>query len=82
MDLGQGILVHRKALIEVFQTLRALLDGKGSATVVEVRDALNIGRKTVVAYLEYFDRLKVTLRKEDIRVPGVQYQDFTKDNEG
>lgn len=73
LDLGQGILVHKEALKKVLETVRSLIDAKGNITVVEVRDSLNIGRKTVVAYLEHFDRLKITLRKDDLRIPGAQY---------
>ncbi|SHN86111.1 selenocysteine-specific translation elongation factor [Desulfitobacterium chlororespirans] len=73
VDLGQGILVHKEALQKVCQTIRSLMDVQGTISVAEVRDALNIGRKTVVAYLEYLDKLKITLRKEDVRVPGAHY---------
>lgn len=78
-DLGQGILVHKEALQKVCQTVRSLMDAQGTVSVAGVRDALNIGRKTVVVYLEYFDRLKITLRKEDIRVPGAHYHDLLRD---
>lgn len=77
LDIGQGILVHKEVLKKVFETVRSLMDAKGSTSVVEVRDSLNIGRKTVVAYLEYFDKLKVTLRKDDLRVPGTLYNNFS-----
>lgn len=73
VDLGQGILVHKEALQKVCQTVRSLMDAQGTISVAEIRDALNIGRKTVVAYLEYLDKLKITLRKEDVRVPGAHY---------
>ncbi|MEL1136202.1 selenocysteine-specific translation elongation factor [Desulfitobacterium sp. THU1] len=76
VDLGQGILVHKEAMQTVLQTIRSLMDAQGTISVAEVRDALQIGRKTVVAYLEYFDKLKITLRKEDVRIPGPHYLDF------
>ncbi|WP_019851209.1 selenocysteine-specific translation elongation factor [Desulfitobacterium sp. PCE1] len=75
-DLGQGIFVHKEAFQKVYQTVRSLMDVKGSVSVIEVRDSLNIGRKAVIAYLEYFDSVKITLRKEDQRIPGIHYHDF------
>jgi selenocysteine-specific elongation factor len=38
------------------------------ATLAEVRDELQLGRKATQAFLEYLDRERVTLRRGDVRV--------------
>jgi len=82
VDLGQGVIVHQEAFKKMFAVVRSLLDSKGSINVGEVRDELNIGRKTVIIFLEYLDSQKITKRKEDIRIPGVRYQEFLNQDSG
>lgn len=74
LDLGQGILVHQEAFQKALQVVRSLIDAQGNISVAEARDSLNIGRKIVVAFLEYLDKLKITVRKDDQRIPGPHYQ--------
>ncbi len=43
------------------------LAAKGSIRAAEFRDILGCGRKLAIELLEYFDRVRVTLRKGDLR---------------
>lgn len=57
---GEGV---QKARIKLEGHIRA----KGSIRAAEFRDILGCGRKLAIELLEYFDRVRVTLRKGDLR---------------
>jgi selenocysteine-specific elongation factor len=55
--------------------IRQLLDEEGTTSAAQFRDALQTGRKAAIVLLEYFDRILLTQREENIRKPGVRYKD-------
>jgi len=48
----------------------SLLNTMGEATMSQLREAWGISRKFAVPLCEYFDACGLTIRKEDVRVPG------------
>ncbi len=69
VDLGGGILYAKTQ----FDTLvRKLIEfvGDGTATVSEIREALNLTRKHAVPLLEYCDKISITLRNGNDRRSG------------
>ncbi|NLY35872.1 MAG: selenocysteine-specific translation elongation factor [Tissierellia bacterium] len=48
--------------------------GKKNIEISDVRDALNLSRKYIVPYLEYFDRTGVTERIENARILTKEYE--------
>ncbi|QGU94072.1 selenocysteine-specific translation elongation factor [Clostridium bovifaecis] len=76
VELGSGGLIHKDVLIKTVDKIRILFDEKGTASLVEIRDYLDISRKTALVLMEYLDSLGVTIREGDIRKPGVHYLDY------
>ena len=50
--------------------------GQGNKTIEisDVRDALGLSRKYIVPFLEYFDRMGVTQRVENLRILTKEYE--------
>jgi selenocysteine-specific elongation factor len=77
-------LVFQKKLIRVsddvifrrqeFERMQSYVKSKilenGSLTVSDFRDAFSTSRKFALAFLEYMDKVGITLREGDIRIPG------------
>jgi len=68
VELEPGFLVHRTVYQAAFDTIASLYRATGSFTAAQVRDALGISRKPVIALLEYFDKVGNTRREGDVRV--------------
>ena len=47
--------------------LKEKVEKSGSVSAAEFRDILGCGRKLAIEMLEYFDRMKITVRKGDTR---------------
>jgi selenocysteine-specific elongation factor len=69
VDLGVGWM-HREAFARSLDVTRGLFARQPSISVADFKDALGVSRKHAIPLLEYFDGLRVTLRRGDLRVPG------------
>jgi selenocysteine-specific elongation factor len=56
-----------KAVSELTDVLRAALGGGASLTTSELREKTGLTRKYVIPFLEYCDRIGVTVRRGDVR---------------
>jgi selenocysteine-specific elongation factor len=76
LDLGQLVavspeVVFRQADYERMKAaVLALIDQQGAISAAEVRDHFNTSRRYVLALLEHFDAIGVTLRDGDVRRRG------------
>ena len=65
------LLFYTPAAIENARGLcEDLLQESGEATMSQLREAWGISRKFAVPLCEHFDALGITVRNEDVRVPG------------
>lgn len=75
VPLDEEQYIHRTVFNRAIKIIRQVLDEEGQITAAQFRDALQIGRKAAIVLLEYFDRIRLTQREENIRKPGVRYKD-------
>lgn len=62
-------IAYPKDILETAkEKLKEFLIKEGSITPAQVRELLGISRKYVIPLLEYLDRIKITIRKEDKRI--------------
>ncbi len=66
--IDEEICIDRGAENQLKSVLSNLFERKDEITVAEYRDALGISRKYALAYLDYFDKIKVTRRVGDTRI--------------
>ena len=74
VDCGDGLLLSTQAFEAARGTVIALIGERESATLAEVRDALETNRRSAQALLETLDRLGVTRRQGDARVLREDYR--------
>jgi selenocysteine-specific elongation factor len=66
--LSKKVIYHRDTLEEARQLVLEHLQQKGSMTIAELRDKLDLSRKYAQAILEHFDRIGLTKRRDDRHV--------------
>jgi selenocysteine-specific elongation factor len=66
--LAPKVTYHRETLGAAQAAALGLIERRGSVTIAELRDRLNLSRKYAQAILEYFDRTGLTKRVEDRHV--------------
>jgi selenocysteine-specific elongation factor len=66
--LAPKVTYHRETLETARQAVASLVERRGSVTIAELRDRLELSRKYAQAILEYFDRTEFTKRVEDRHV--------------
>lgn len=66
--LAPKVTYHRDTLEAAHEAVAGLIERRGSVTIAELRDRLNLSRKYTQAILEYFDRTGFTKRVEDRHV--------------
>ncbi len=66
--LDERIIWHRESFDKAKDLLVEFLQAHGSATVGDLKDALEVSRKYAVPFLEYMDAKGVTRRDDDRRV--------------
>jgi selenocysteine-specific elongation factor len=60
--LSGRLYAHADVVVPIRDELIALIEGRGSLSLAEARDALGLSRKSTQAFLEYLDRSRVTRR--------------------
>ncbi|MFQ6037161.1 MAG: SelB C-terminal domain-containing protein, partial [Candidatus Aminicenantales bacterium] len=66
--LNDRVVYHRDFLEKARRTVIAYLEQRATIAVAELRDLLKISRKYATAILEYFDRVGLTKREEDVHI--------------
>ncbi|OGD23183.1 MAG: selenocysteine-specific translation elongation factor [Candidatus Aminicenantes bacterium RBG_13_64_14] len=66
--LASKVTYHRETLEAAQAAALGLIERRGSVTIAELRDRLNLSRKYAQAILEYFDKTGLTKRVEDRHV--------------
>jgi selenocysteine-specific elongation factor len=66
--LAPKVTYHRETLGAAQTAVLGLVERRGSVTIAELRDRLNLSRKYAQAILEYFDKTGLTKRVEDRHV--------------
>ncbi|MCT4661614.1 MAG: selenocysteine-specific translation elongation factor [Tissierellales bacterium] len=61
------VTYHKKYYDEAIEYLKKHISENGGITMAEFRDKLGISRKYAVAFLEFLDSQKITIREGDIR---------------
>ena len=63
-------LIYERQIMDKFTTeIRQILAEQGEITMNDIRDRYDLSRKFSIALLEYFDRIRVTRRVGDKRLP-------------
>lgn len=70
--ISEDIAYPKESLEGAKEKIVAFLKQNKSITPAQVRDVLGVSRKYIIPLLEYFDRIKVTIRKEDHRILKTQ----------
>jgi len=72
VELGPEVLISREAFALAREMITEFLSARGSATLSQLREAMNTSRRVAVPLLERFDRERVTRRSGDFRTlaPG------------
>jgi selenocysteine-specific elongation factor len=65
--LSGRLYAHAAVVHEARGQIVELLEGRGSVTLAQARDALGVGRKAAQAFLEHLDATRVTRRLPDDR---------------
>ena len=65
--LKPGVFISKEAVDSAVAILKEKVEKSGSVSAAEFRDILGCGRKLAIEMLEYFDRMKITVRKGDTR---------------
>jgi selenocysteine-specific elongation factor len=68
--VGPGMFYSPAALEQARTICAATLEDVSEATLSQLREAWGVSRKFAVPMCEYFDQLRVTIRKDDVRIPG------------
>jgi len=66
--LAPKVTYHRETLEAAKSAALGLIERRGSVTIAELRDRLNLSRKYAHSILEYFDKTGLTKRVEDRHV--------------
>ena len=66
--LDSDIVMHREYYEKAKALMLAHAKANGSISLAEFRDMLSTSRKYAVALLDFYDKLGITLRQEDVRV--------------
>ena len=59
---------------KILEMLRVFFEKKTDINVIQFKELINVSRKHAVDLLEYFDSQRLTIRKENIRVPGKLFE--------
>jgi selenocysteine-specific elongation factor len=70
--LDDKVFMHRNAIESGRQLVVSLFKRSPSFTTMEFRDALEVSRKYAVPLLDYFDKIRLTVRTGNQRVPGAE----------
>ena len=70
VQIDADIYLHASAEAEMRRRVAERLAGGAGATVAEIRDLLGTTRKFAVPLCEYLDRVGVTRREGDLRLPS------------
>lgn len=79
VDLGGGVLYARNQYESLVKNMVQFI-GEGTATVAEIRDALDLTRKHAIPLLEYCDKQAITVRNGNDRCCGPGSRDFLSAN--
>ena len=63
--LAPKVIYHRDTVEAAHGAVAGLIERRGSVTIAELRDRLELSRKYAQAILEYFDKTGFTMRVED-----------------
>ncbi len=72
VQIERDLVLHPEALEAARQTALGLFAKKPVFSTMEFRDALGVSRKYAVPILDYFDRIRLTVRTGHDRTPGVE----------
>lgn len=67
IQLSQEVVFSANSYVELREDITAFLKSQGKLTVAQVRDRYSTSRKYVLAILEHFDALGLTVREGDYR---------------
>ncbi|MFL6514527.1 MAG: SelB C-terminal domain-containing protein, partial [Chthoniobacterales bacterium] len=67
VELGADLVISRETFVLAREIITQFLHARGSATLSQLRQAMNTSRRVTVPLLERFDRERVTRRSGDIR---------------
>src|SRR5690606_36268440 len=70
IKISPQMAIDRDALEALRQSLAEYFQRQPTAKVGELREQWGITRKHAVPIFEFFDDCKITVRKEDLRMPG------------
>jgi selenocysteine-specific elongation factor len=70
VKINEDIYLHNDSEADMRRLIAGKLVAGPGMTVAEIRDLLGTTRKFAVPLCEYLDRIGVTQREEDLRVPG------------
>ena len=75
VQLADGLYFTPQSLEDGRAVCEGFLSESGEATMSQLREAWGVTRKFSVPLCEYFDKIGITVRKGDVRVPGPRIGD-------
>ncbi|MBF7096786.1 selenocysteine-specific translation elongation factor [Alkalibacter mobilis] len=76
VEVEPGSFVSANSINLVYNLVVSQIKTHGAITVAQLRDILNTSRKSSIYFLEYFDSIGVTVRLDNDRVPGPNFDKF------
>jgi len=73
--LDEKVIMHREAIAAARTVVMRLFAEAPGFTTMAFRDALGVSRKYAVPLLDYFDTIKLTVRRGNRRTPGAAARD-------
>jgi len=68
VEIGDDVVLSSEAFRQTIETIKKILQDRGSATVSDIRKAIGTSRRIAVPLLEFLDRSGITKREGDKRV--------------
>ncbi len=73
-----GVHVYRKTMQYIGAVIQEHFSAHTTLSVGELRDLLKTSRRLVIPVMEYFDSHNYTKRQEDLRIPGVRFENLSE----
>ena len=71
--ISEDLYYNPEQIEKIMDILDRFFQKNKDINVIQFKELMSISRKYAIDLLEYFDNQRITIRKENIRVPGKDY---------